>query len=184
MLKKWKKLSSEVVHKNPWWEYRLDKFKLPNGKQGEYHYMSTPGSVFIVPVAKQGTILLHKQYRFLVDQMSVEFPAGGIKEGQTSLEAAQAELAEELQVKAAHWQSVGFFYPGNGLLDEKAEVFLAYELEDQQAKADETESFEIFKLSFEEVERMIEKNEIKDAPSIAAWAIAKPHILKIIQDQL
>jgi len=50
-MKKWKTVSSEVLNKNPWTEFRHDRFEMPNGYQGDYFYLQTPGgSVTIVPV--------------------------------------------------------------------------------------------------------------------------------------
>ena len=53
-LEPWKKISSEDKFKNPWWTYRLDKYQLPNGKKGEYHYMHTGGSCFMIPITEEG----------------------------------------------------------------------------------------------------------------------------------
>ncbi len=95
MLKKWKKISSEDKFKNPWWTYRLDKFELPSGKQGEYHYMHTLDAVYILPVLEDGRVIWVKQYRYLFDRESIEVVAGRV-EGDEDLEvAAHRELIEE-----------------------------------------------------------------------------------------
>src|SRR5208283_655228 len=81
MLAHWKKLTSKIVHKNPWWNYHLDSFQIPNGVKGEYHYVHTEGSSLIIPVIDNGKIILVNQYRYLRDRESIEFPCGGVKPG-------------------------------------------------------------------------------------------------------
>ena len=36
-LSRWKKLSEDILFKNPWWTYKRDAFELASGERGEYH---------------------------------------------------------------------------------------------------------------------------------------------------
>ncbi len=53
----WKKLTSRELFRNPWWTYRMDTVELPGGREGEYHYVHTGGSVMLVPVHSDGRIV-------------------------------------------------------------------------------------------------------------------------------
>ena len=57
-LKSWKKVSGEIFHTNPFWTYKIDKYALPDGKEANYYYCFTYGSVFIVPVTAEGKIIM------------------------------------------------------------------------------------------------------------------------------
>jgi len=170
-LGRWKKIAGAIVHRNPWWSYRRDDVTLPSGSRGEYHYVHTPGSVMVVPRHADGRILLVRQYRYLNDRDSVEFPAGGIKEGQGSEAAARAELREEAGVEAGILEEIGQFNPFNGVTDELCVVFAARELSPCAAHPDETEEFEVLRCEEAEIRRMIADGRIWDGMTLAAWAM-------------
>jgi ADP-ribose pyrophosphatase len=183
MLTPWKKLTSKVVQKNPWWEYRFDTCVMPNGKEGEYHYMHTPGAVCIVAVTSAGKILLNNQYRYLSESESIELPMGGKKEGQTIEEAAQHELEEETSYGAEDFQEVGYFFSCNGIIDEDCHVFVASQLRPVDRSCDASEEFEQIEAFPSELDEMIAVGKIIDGMTITAWTLAKPRVLQIIEEQ-
>ncbi len=172
-LGRWKKIAGEIIHRNPWWTYRRDDVTLPSGSRGEYHYVHTPGSVMVIPLLADGRILMVRQYRYLNDRESVEFPAGGIKEGQESEAAARAELREEAGVEADVLETIGRFNPFNGVTDELCVVYVARELSPCAAHPDETEEFEVLRCEEEELRRMISDGRVWDGMTLAAWAMLK-----------
>ncbi len=176
-LSRWRKLSESVVFENPWWTYRLDRYELPSGKPGEYHYVHTRGSSMVVPVAKDGTLLMVSQYRYLMQRDSLEFPAGGIKAGATAEETALAELAEETGQMAARLELVGRFNPYNGVTDEICHVFLGHGLRPALgAEPDETEEFEVCELTPAGIDAHIRSGAIWDGMTMAAWQIARTRL--------
>lgn len=177
-LGRWQKLSSEVFHENKWWKGVHDRFRLPNGKEGDYFYMKTPGSVFVVPVDKEGKIVLIRQYRYLADKESLEFVAGGVKPGQTTEDTALAELLEEVGARAGELKEIGSFEPCNGLIKEACHVFIAGDLEFSEANPEETESIKIERYSFEETDKIFSSGEVWDGMALAAWTLAKSHLIK------
>jgi len=176
MVKKWLKLSSEVFHENKWWKGIHDRFRLPNGKEGDYFYMKTPGSVFVIPVDDDGKVIFIRQYRYVADKESLEFVAGGIKPGKTPEETAQAELAEEIGFVAGDLKEIGTFEPCNGLLSETCHVFVAKDLKSAVATPDETEQIVIEKYSIDEAEKIIVSGEVWDGMALASWVLAKPYL--------
>jgi ADP-ribose pyrophosphatase len=168
-LKKWKKLSEVVLLKNPWWTYKKDETKLPNGRHGEYHYVHTNGASMIVPELDDGRIVLVNQYRYLNDRESLEFPCGGVKDGYTYEETAMHELEEEAGFIAHDWHVAGEFNPYNGVTDELCRVFIAKKLVAVPSKPDETEEFEMILLLPSEIDTRIANGVIWDGMTIAAW---------------
>ncbi len=173
MLKKWKQLSSTIKFKNPWWTYKLDKFEIPGKYEGEYHYVYTNGSSMIVPVTDEGRIILVNQYRYLCEKESLEFPCGSVKEGITYLETAKLELTEETGYSAEELVKVGEFNPYNGVTNEICNVFIAKILTESESKPDPTEEFEIKLFYPDEIDRLIDKGDIWDGMTIAAWTLSK-----------
>ncbi len=178
-LKKLHTLDSKSLYKNPYWEYRLDKYTLPDGSTGEYHYLHSPGSSMIVPVDERGRVILVKQYRYLWKRESIEFPAGGIKGG-SPLNAAKNELAEEANMAASRWKFVGEYNPFNGATDEVAKVYFATGLRKTKRKKDASEEFKVLRMTVSELQKAIDTSKIWDGMTIVVWIIARPVVLKHI----
>lgn len=176
MLRPWKTLAESVRFKNPWWTYKLDRFELPSGKEGEYHYVHTNGSSCVIPLLRDGRIMMVRQYRYLARRDSVEFPCGAVKDGSTHDETAAQELAEETGYDAGRMILVGEFNPYNGVTDEMCRVYMARDLRHVGARPDETEEFESVPLRPEEIEAQIQDGTIWDGMSIAAWSLARGRI--------
>ena len=175
-LKVWKKLSESVVHKNPWWAYKRDEFELPSGKRGEYYYTHTNGSSMVIPIMQDGRMLMVKQYRYLANKESIEFPCGSVKDGSTHDETAWMELSEETGYSSGRLFMTGEFNPYNGITDEMCHVYVARELQFVGGTPDETEEFELILLTAAELEDHIRSGAIWDGMSIAAWHIVKSKI--------
>jgi ADP-ribose pyrophosphatase len=172
-LRRWKKLSESVLFKNPWWTYKRDHFELPTGKSGEYHYVHTNGASMIIPIMDDGKILTVKQYRYLCEKESIEFPCGSVKDGSTFDETARHELSEETGYAAKRLSLVGEFNPYNGVTDEICHVYVARELQHVGGTPDETEEFELLPLLADEIDKLVRDGTMWDGMSLAAWAIVK-----------
>jgi ADP-ribose pyrophosphatase len=172
-LRTWKKLTENTVFKNQWWTYKHDSFRLPSGQVREYHYVHTEGSSMVVPVQPDGRVVLVRQYRYLNDRDSLEFPCGGMKPGSTCEETAGVELQEEAGFRASQLLYVGAFNPYNGVTDEYCHIYIARGLQEARLHPDETEEFEIVVRTPQEVDQMIAQNEIWDGMTIAGWLLAR-----------
>ncbi|RPI16988.1 MAG: NUDIX hydrolase [Ignavibacteriae bacterium] len=171
-------ISSEKKFENNWWSYWIDNYIMPNGKKGEYHYVHTGGSTFIVPLIDEEHVLMLKQFRYLTDRVSLEFPGGGIKEGQDPKEIARKELIEEIKYDA-ELEYAGSFNPYIGVTTEFCHVFIARNLrESVEFPQDDSEEFEVVKLSLQEVEEKVISNEIFNGMSLAIWALVRSKLLK------
>lgn len=177
--KGWKKLSDELIKKNPWWEYRVKTFKMPSGQQKEYHYPKLKNGSMVVALNDKGKVLLIRIYRPIIEEMSIAFPAGGREQGESFLATAKRELAEETDFGARSFEELGVFQSTPGSSTETAHVFIAYDLYTETAKKDETEDLETFWATPEEVDRMIFEGELKDGWAICSWFFARPRILEL-----
>ena len=73
----------------------------------EYHVAEYPDWVCILALTDAGDAVLVEQYRYGIDRLSLEFPAGAIDGGEDPLGAAQRELREETGFVSDDWASVG-----------------------------------------------------------------------------
>ena len=88
-------VSSERVLKGNFLQVFRDKVKLPDGEHTTREYVVHPGAVMIVAVLDDGRVVLERQYRYPVQAVMIEFPAGKLDAGEASLACAQRELLEE-----------------------------------------------------------------------------------------
>lgn len=177
-LKPLKKITGYVKFKNHWWDYVIDRYILPNGKESEYHFVHTPGSAFVIPICDDGKILMIRQYRYLNDRISLELPGGGLKEGETKEEAAHNELIQETGFDG-EIEYIGYFNPYSGVTDELCYVFVARNLFESKASLpDDSEEFEIIKLTKEEIDSKILTNEIFSGMTMASWSLARKKLFE------
>ncbi|WP_040160433.1 NUDIX domain-containing protein [Mobilicoccus massiliensis] len=125
---------SRIVYEGMIWDVRRDTVDL-GGRTVDRDYIEHPGAVVIValrddPVGKVEVMLI-KQYRHPIGTTEWELPAGLLdKEGESPLEAAQRELAEEVDLRAEQWHALVDFRPSPGATSEAIRVFVAQDLSD------------------------------------------------------
>lgn len=165
----WKKISSQVIHQNPWWKLRHDRVIRPNGKRGDYFYVAGVNSVSVIAVDARKQILLVGQNRYPTGGVySWEIVTGGIRPKENALAAAKRELREEAGVVARHWRSLGYYYPYNGVSAEKSYCYLAGDLKFTKAQPDDTENITMKWIPESKIRTMIQKNILNDGMSLAA----------------
>ncbi|MDX9759663.1 MAG: NUDIX hydrolase [Bacteroidota bacterium] len=170
-LNHWRTRDVQVLHRNPWWVYKRDRVILPSGEDGEYHYVQTPGSVMVIPHDDDGNFILVRQYRYLNRRESLEFPAGGVKRGQSVRDAARAELREEAGFVADRLEEIGGFNPFNGVTDEICRVYLARGLHAVGAQPDVTEEFEMVRHTRPALLAAVLDGSLWDGMTLAALAL-------------
>ncbi|MCX7879281.1 MAG: NUDIX hydrolase [Ignavibacteria bacterium] len=171
MFNKFEKVSEVIVDKNPYWEYIVEDYVLPNKKIAKYYYVHTLGSIMIIPMLEDNRFILTKQYRYLNKRESLEFPGGGVKKGFTIEESALNELIEETGYKAGEIKKIGHFNPCNGLTDEICNVFIASNLEKFKQKLDESEEISVCIFSYDEIIDNIKSGTIWDGMTLASWSL-------------
>ena len=167
----WKKLDQRDIFSNGWWTYRKDDYELPDGRKGEYHYVHTEGASLVIPQLEDGRLVLVRQYRYLCERESLEFPCGGVKPGSSYEDTAAAELREEAGYEAGAIRLMGEFNPYNGVTDEICRVYLASHLTHVGHDREPTEQMELEVLLIPEVAEKMRSGEIWDGMSLAAWAL-------------
>lgn len=169
-----KTVSSEILHKNPWWEYKHDEYELPGGQIGNYYYAETRGASMVIPRLPDGRYFLVKQFRYLAQRDSWEFPGGGLKAGQTPEDVAIAELSEEAGLGSQSLVFLGQGEPSNGFIKDKTHFWLAETALLGSNNPDMTEVFtETKAVTAAELEAMVLTGEIWCGQTITAWCLAK-----------
>jgi ADP-ribose pyrophosphatase len=165
----WQRLSRRLFFRSPYYDFCHDRYRLPGGRTGDYYYIDIPGSSMIVPVLEGDDLVLVRQYRYLMGRMSLEFPAGGMKQDPDPLANARRELREETGFEAARWEKLGEFAPYNGASNELCHVFEAGGLVAAGSDPEPTEELEVVRVPLAQMEARIAGGEIWDGETIVAF---------------
>ncbi len=167
--KPWKTLSSRQVYQNPWTRLREDIAEMPNGRTTIYGVVECGECVGVLPFIDDQRVVLVRQYRYVFDENSRwEMPTGGVKAGETLVEAANRELREEIGYDAAQLEQINTYYTSKSVMHEIAHLYIGRELTQIQAMPDETEFLEIEIFPFDRVLQVALRSEIRDSMTVLA----------------
>lgn len=154
--------SSEPVFDGVLLKVQRDYAELPDGSTGIREWIRHPGASAVLPLFQNGDILLLKQFRYPVQQVFYEVPAGKIDAGENPDSTAVRELEEEAGLSAGNILYTGHYYPGIGYANEIIHLYLAFNLSEAPVNPDPDEFVEPIRLSLSTAIDMVYSNEISD----------------------
>lgn len=177
-----KTLKSKLIYDGKVTKYFVEDVLLPNGKESKREIVRHDGAAAVIAFTEDQKLLLVKQYRKAIEQISIEIPAG-LKdaEDENGLKTAKRELEEETGYQAKDWDFVTSYYSTPGFTDEFLEIYEANRLikMENPLPKDEDETIELLELTFEEAWEEYEKGNLRDSKSVFALFYWK---MKIVQD--
>lgn len=178
MKQTWKTLNKKIEYTNPYWKVRKDKVIDPGGTLTYYYQILRNDFVIVIPITndKKHTYLI-RQWRYPIRKNSWEYSAGSIDDGETPLQAAKRELLEETGISAKKWKKIKYSKSNNGLMAQGFNIYACFDLHIGEPNYEPGEADMILKkYSFKEVEKMIDKGLIFEAPTITAMYFIKKYL--------
>lgn len=165
-----------VVHQGRVFTVQVESITLPGGHPLEAEIIRHPGSVVIVPVAEDGSVVLVRQYRHAIGRLVWELPAGSLKPGESAEGAAVRECHEETGLIPARLDYLGAYYPTPGYCDELMHFYRATGLrkpraDDAAAHPDEDEDIETRFFDRDMIRGMMASGEIVDLKTVGGLAL-------------
>lgn len=152
-----------------------DMVRLPDGSMASREYVVHPGAVMIVPLLEDGPdatrVVLERQYRYPVQQVMIEFPAGKLDPGEDVLTCARRELLEETGYSAREWARAGLLHPVISYSTEFIDIWFARGLSLGQRQLDAGEFLDVFTATPAELLQWCRDGEVTDAKTLtgALW---------------
>jgi len=165
------RLSSVEILKGNFLHAMRDTVGLPDGSQATREYIIHPGAVMIVAQCDDGRLVLERQYRYPVQAVMVEFPAGKLDPGEASLACAQRELLEETGYTAREWARAGVLHPVISYSTEFIDIWFARGLVQGGRKLDAGEFLDVFTATPAELLAWCANGQVTDAKTLtgALW---------------
>lgn len=155
-------IKETTIHHGP--IFTLDQIDYENNFQAEV--VKSTNAVCIAATLDGQNYFTVDQFRYGVDRILTEFPAGKIDLGETPLEAAHRELREEIGYKAKTLIPLGKVYSSPAMLSEILYLYYATDLEFVGQNLDDDEDLVIKTFSLNELHAKVLNNEIDDAKTI------------------
>ena len=164
-------VSGDLAYNGNFLKVQRDQVKLPDGKITEREYIRHPGAVVILPLFDDGSVLLERQFRYPLNRVFIEFPAGKLDHQEDPLACARRELLEETGYTASSWQFVCTIHNAIAYADEHLDIYLAKGLVPGIAQLDEEEFLDVYRAPFSELMDDVRSGLVTDVKTIigAFW---------------
>lgn len=173
----WIQLASTILVDRWWMTLRVDRVQIPGGPTlDEYHVAEYPDWACVLALTDAGDAVMVEQYRYGIDRVLLELPAGAIDPGEEPLAAAQRELLEETGYRARQWRRLGQLAVEPGRHTNYGHLYVALGCEKvAEPDLDATEDLRLRQIPAGSLVRHVEAGDIAHGIHAAAvfWAHAK-----------
>lgn len=159
-------LDQEQVFRGHFLDVRRAHIGLPGGGCATREYVVHPGAVMVVPLLDDGRLVMERQYRYPLQQVFLEFPAGKIDPGELTAASAMRELAEETGFRAAEWACAARLHNAIAYSTEFIEIWFARGLSPGDRQLDHGESLDVCAVAESELDRLAGRGELTDAKTL------------------
>jgi ADP-ribose pyrophosphatase len=153
--------------------FSADEIILPDGRTASREYMEHPGAVAVIPFLDTRRIVLVKQYRYPVQEVTYELPAGKIDPGETLATCVKRELQEETGYRAGTIKKLVSYWPTPAFSNEVIHIYHAGRLSAAEKSPDEDEFIDHVVMDFTRALALVDSGKIRDSKTVIGllyWA--------------
>lgn len=159
-------VGSELLLQGRFLRVQRDTVALPDGAHATREYVRHPGAVMVVPLLPDGRLLMERQWRHPLQRVLLEFPAGKLDAGESTLACGQRELLEETGHRADEWAHAGWMHNAPAYSDEGIDVWFARGLHAGPQRLDDGEFIETVAMHPDELDALAARGELTDAKTL------------------
>ena len=159
-----KQLTSEDIFNGIILHVKRDTVELSNGNSTIREVIRHIGAVCVIPVTENNEVIVERQYRYPLDRVILEIPAGKLDAAnENRLSAIQRELREETGYTAEEWTEIGDFHPAPAYSDEFITMYLARGLKKGDRQLDADEFLDVYTVPLKDLVEDVMAGRISDA---------------------
>ena len=136
------------------------------------------GSVVLVPQPDANTVILIRQFRYVIDRWIWELPAGSLEKGESPARGARRECEEEVGWRPKSLVRLGAYYPTPGFCDEKLTFYACRDLArpSRPPHQDPDEQIETRTMTLKQAWDMVIRGDIIDLKTVTGLAMVSGRI--------
>lgn len=147
--------------------------RLPNGETAQREIVCHIGAAAVIALDQQGQVVLVRQHRVAIDQVTLEIPAGKLDSPtEDPFVCAQRELSEETGLTAEHWQKLTCLETTPGFCNERIHLYLATGLHQGNSHPDEDEFVDVIRMPLAQAVEQIMNGTFRDGKTALALLMA------------
>lgn len=173
-----KTMKSEKIYEGKIINLRIDTVELPDKKYSKREIVEHPGSVVIIAIKDNDSLLLVRQFRKSIEKTILELPAGKIELNEEPKVTALRELEEETGYSANKLEFLFEIFPSPGIIDERMFFFLARDLYKINGDKDYDEYLTLKSYKIDQLMQMVNRGEIKDGKTLISILYANEFLIK------
>jgi ADP-ribose pyrophosphatase len=169
---------SEIVFDGKVFRVRIDSIQAPSGRTMRVDLVEHSGAVALIPIDSEGKIVFVRQYRHPASEVLLELPAGTLEPDEDPQTCAVRESREEIGMSPGTLTYLGGTYLAPGYSTEFIQYYLAQELTYDPLTPDTDEDLQIERITWQEIQEMIARQEIRDAKTLVGLYLARQHLAR------
>lgn len=181
-MQKWRRDKSELIFDTKFFKVRKDIVELPTKEIKEWIYWDSNDSAMVIGMDQNKKLVMIKQYRYLTGTDVIEFPSGGLRDGEKAEDGAKREFEEESGFKCRSLIKLGSFYETYGQLNRRIHIFFSNSIikskQNLDIKENGYEDIKVELVDFKKAIDMAMNNKIIAMGSSLAILFLKEKILK------
>jgi 8-oxo-dGTP pyrophosphatase MutT (NUDIX family) len=169
--KPWKLISTEINASFKIFNLRTDRARSPRTDEVyDFYVLESSDWVNVIPLTARNEVVLIRQYRHGIGQITLEIPGGILEPGDSPEEAARRELLEETGYQESEMILLGRVHPNPAIMNNQCYTYLARDVSLRgEQEQDEKEDIEVLLRPLDEIPRLMGKGEITHSLVLAAF---------------
>jgi len=169
---RWDVIKSEIIYRCHIFSVRRDQSRSQGtGQMHDFHVLEAGDWVNVVPLTGDGHVVMVRQFRHGIRDLTLEVPAGLIDDTDGApADAAVRELREETGYRGARIAPLGVVHPNPAIMNNRCHMYVAYDVEPVgEPQLDATEELAVETVPFDQVPGLIRRGAISNALTVVAF---------------